>query len=122
MEFGQSREYSEEVAAKIDREVAEILARCYDKAKQILTQYLERLNQLTEALLRYETLNRAEFVALMETGEVPEGLDDDKPRTAAQAISDAKAELAAEEQAAAEPGITPVEETEKETETTVSQE
>jgi hypothetical protein len=58
----------------------------------------------------------------METGEEPEGLDDDKPRTAAQAISDAKAELAAEKQAAAEPGITPVEETEKETETTVSQE
>ena len=135
MEFGQSREYSEEVAAKIDREVAEMLARCYDKAKQILTQYLERLNQLTEALLRYETLNRAEFVALMETGEVPEGLDDDKPRTAAQAISDAKAELAAEERAAAESGTTPAEEqagaeagttpaeeTEKETETTVSQE
>ncbi|MBR3502983.1 MAG: ATP-dependent zinc metalloprotease FtsH [Clostridia bacterium] len=102
MEFGQSREYSEEVAAKIDREVAEMLATCYDKARQILTDNLERLNQLTEALLKYETLNRAEFVALMDTGEVPEGLDDDKPRTAAEVIQQAKTEQAAAESAPAE--------------------
>jgi cell division protease FtsH len=102
MEFGQSREYSEEVAAKIDREVADMLSKCYDKARQILTDQLERLNQLTEALLKYETLNRAEFVALMETGEVPEGLDDDKPRTAEEVIREAKAEQAETETASSE--------------------
>ena len=97
MEFGQSREYSEEVAAKIDREVASILAKCYEKAKQILTEKLERLGQLTEALLKYETLNRAEFVALMETGTVPEGLDDDKPRTAEEVIRESRAEQTTED-------------------------
>jgi cell division protease FtsH len=92
MEFGQSREYSEEVAARIDREVAQMLAKCYEKAKQILTDHKERLQQLTNALLKYETLNRAEFIALMETGEVPEGLDADKPRTAQEAIEQSRAE------------------------------
>ena len=57
---------------------------------------------MTEALLKYETLNRAEFVALMDTGEVPEGLDDDKPRTAAEVIQQAKTEQAAAEAAPAE--------------------
>ena len=120
MEFGQSREYSEEVAAKIDREVAEMLSTCYDKAKQILTDNLERLNQLTEALLKYETLNRAEFVALMDTGVVPEGLDDDKPRTAAEVIQQAKTEQAAEvfptDEAPTETAGVPVEDVPPETE------
>ena len=71
MEFGQSREYSEEIAAKIDREVAAILARCYDQAKAILREKKEQLDALVSALLKYETLNRAEFLAVMENGEVP---------------------------------------------------
>ena len=96
MEFGQSREYSEEVAAKIDREVASILAKCYEKAKQILTEKKERLEQLAEALLVHETLNRAEFLTLMETGTVLDGLGDDKPRTAAEVIRDSKEEKTGE--------------------------
>ena len=93
MEFGQSREYSEEVAAKIDREVATILANCYETAKRILTENKDKLEKLAEALLEQETLNRAEFVSLMETGEIAEGLDGDKPRTAAEAILAAQEEM-----------------------------
>ena len=110
MEFGQSREYSEEVAARIDREVAQMLAKCYEKAKAILTEKKERLQQLTDALLKYETLNRAEFLALMETGEVPEGLDDDKPRTAQEVIEQSRKDQEtqpgehAEEDAESKPG------------------
>ena len=96
MEFGQSREYSEEIAAKIDREVASILARCYEKAKKILTDHKEKLEALTKALLEQETLNRAEFVSLMETGIVPEGLNEDKPRTAEEIIREGREEQAAE--------------------------
>ena len=110
MEFGQSREYSEEVAARIDREVAQMLAKCYEKAKAILTEKKERLQQLTDALLKFETLNRAEFLALMETGEVPEGLDDDKPRTAQEVIEQSRKDQEtqpgehAEENAESKPG------------------
>ncbi|MBR5959794.1 MAG: ATP-dependent zinc metalloprotease FtsH [Clostridia bacterium] len=89
MEFGQSREYSEEVAAKIDREVAQMLKNCYETAKEIIRDKKERLDQLADALLKQETLNRAEFVALMESGEIPEGLGDDKPRTTDEVLKEA---------------------------------
>ena len=90
MEFGQSREYSEEIAAKIDREVAAILANCYEKAKQILKDHKDKLETLTQALLDQETLNRAEFVSLMETGTLPQGLGEDKPRTTAEILEQEK--------------------------------
>ena len=96
MEFGQSREYSEEIAAKIDREVASILARCYEKAKKILTDNLDKLELLTQALLEQETLNRAEFVSLMETGEMPKASKEDKPRTAEEIIRESKEAFEAE--------------------------
>lgn len=97
MEFGQSREYSEEIAAKIDREVASILENCYGKAKKILSDNKDKLELLTQALLDQETLNRAEFVSLMETGAIPEGLDDDKPRTAAEILQESRQETTPDE-------------------------
>ena len=89
MEFGQSREYSEEVAAKIDREVAQMLKNCYETAKEIIRDKKERLDQLADALLKQETLNRTEFVALMESGKIPDGLGDDKPRTTDEVLKEA---------------------------------
>ena len=102
MEFGQSREYSEETAAKIDREVAAILARLYDQAKAILREQKDKLDALVDALLEHETLNRAEFLSVMETGKVAEGLGDDKPRTTAEVLEEAKDVLEAEERERAE--------------------
>ncbi len=97
MEFGQSREYSEEIAAKIDREVADILGKCYERAKEILRDKADRLDALVDALLKYETLNRAEFLSVLEKGTVEEGLGNDKPRTTAEVLEEARDVLAAEE-------------------------
>ena len=80
MEFGQNREYSEQVAAEIDAEVRRMLAECYERAKQVLREHRDRMDQLVDTLLKQDTVSRAEFVALMETGSIPEGLDDDKPQ------------------------------------------
>lgn len=82
MEFGQRREYSEEVAARIDRAVRKLLDHCYDRAKEVLSERKDKLDLLVDELLKRNTLSRAEFVALMDTGIIPEGLDDDKPREA----------------------------------------
>ncbi len=88
MEFGQSREYSEEVAARIDREVSRMLERAYQQAKQILEEKRDRLDMLVQALLAQETLNRSEFVALMDEGIMPEGDGADKPRTVAEVLQE----------------------------------
>ncbi len=104
MEFGQSREYSEEIAAKIDREVSAMLSRSYETAKELIRENRDKLDRLVERLLKEDTVNRAEFVALMETGEVPEGLDSDKPRTTEQVLAEAKVskQVRKEAEAAAE--------------------
>ena len=83
MEFGQSREYSEQVAAEIDAEVHRLLEECYDRARTILRENRDKLELLVEYLLKMDTVNRAEFLSLMETGTIPEGLSGDKPRPAA---------------------------------------
>ena len=94
MEFGQSREYSEEIAAKIDREVSAILSRCYDNAKKIISEEKGRLDDLAKALLDQETLNRADFLKIMGTKDIPDDLDNDRPRTTEEILSEASAENA----------------------------
>ena len=83
MEFGQSRGYSEEVAARIDQEVRRLLDEGYAMALKAIDDHRERFDQLVAALLAHDTLSRVEFVGLMETGVVPVVEDDDKPRPAA---------------------------------------
>ena len=98
MEFGQSREYSEEIAARIDREVSAMLSKQYEIAKKIIREQRDKLDALVKALLELETLNRAEFLSIMESGEISEGLGQDKPRTTDQALrEEAAAAIPAEE-------------------------
>ena len=81
MEFGHSRGYSETVAATIDQEVRRLCDEGYTAAMKIIDDNRERFDQLVAALLERETISRKEFVALMETGEIPEGIEDeDKPQ------------------------------------------
>ena len=66
MEFGQVREYSEEYATKIDREVSDILARCYEQTISTLKENIDKLHGLAKLLIEKETLNRDEFVRFMD--------------------------------------------------------
>ena len=76
MEFGQSRDYSEEVAAQIDREVKRLLAECYAKAVKLLEDHRREMDNVVNALLAEDTLSRKEFVALMNGEKLPAGGDD----------------------------------------------
>ncbi len=119
MEFGQSRGYSEETAARIDAEVKKLCQQCYDMAVKALTENREKLDLLTEALLKHETLSRQEFVTLMETGVIPEITAANKPRSLHEILEESKAQEAAEapaEENAAEDGNKPDEEIVKEDE------
>ncbi len=60
-DYGRSREYSEEIAAKIDLEVHNIIKSAYDKAEQLIKDNLDVLARITEALLDRETLSGKEF-------------------------------------------------------------
>lgn len=72
MEFGQSREYSEQSAAAIDAEVKRIVDECYVRAQKILTDHSEQLTAVAEALLKLDTLSRTEFEAVMRGETLPD--------------------------------------------------
>ena len=65
-EISERRDYSEHYAHEIDNEVKEILQSSYDRAKEVLTQYRDRMEQLVGILMERETLNSDEFVQIME--------------------------------------------------------
>ena len=84
MEFGQTREYSEETAQVIDAEVKQLLDACYARARQLIEEQRETLLRLVDVLLREETVGRQEFVAIMEGREASQEMDLDRPRPAPQ--------------------------------------
>ena len=68
----EDRNYSEEVAKAIDEEVRSIMEACYEKARKLLEENRELMDQIVSVLLVRETIGREEFLALMR-GENPSG-------------------------------------------------
>ncbi|MHB8769721.1 MAG: ATP-dependent zinc metalloprotease FtsH [Syntrophales bacterium] len=60
-EFATHKDYSEETAQKIDKEVARIVMTCYDTAKKILSDRIDILNRIAQVLLEKEVLNAQEL-------------------------------------------------------------
>jgi len=68
------RNYSEQVASAIDKELATIIEDCYERAKQLLTEHTEKVRSVVSVLLERETLTGDEIRALMRGEELPEKL------------------------------------------------
>ncbi len=60
-EISEQRDYSEEVAEKIDREVQMLVNTAYQKAKSVLLEYRDKLDTVAQRLLEVETIGRDEF-------------------------------------------------------------
>jgi cell division protease FtsH len=60
-ELGEQRDYSEEVAEAIDAEVRSIVDRAYNQVRLMLSENLQKLHAVADALIDRETLNREEF-------------------------------------------------------------
>jgi len=60
-EISEQRDYSEAVAEKIDAEVQRLVNKAYNRAKEILQQYSDKLHAVAQRLLEVETLSREEF-------------------------------------------------------------
>lgn len=82
-DISEDRNYSEEIAFAIDKEVKAIIDSCYETAKEILTEHRNLLDKIAGVLLEREVLDAEEFAKLMsedtpeaeetpETPEVPE--------------------------------------------------
>jgi len=69
-EISQHRDYSEQTAQTIDREVRDIVERNYQRAKQIVNENVAALHRLTDALLEYETIDGEEVDKLIRGEKV----------------------------------------------------
>ena len=65
-DFGMKRDYSDEIAAEIDKEVKHIVDERYDIAKKLLSENRDMLEYIANNLLEKETLDDKEFNELME--------------------------------------------------------
>ncbi|NLG29189.1 MAG: cell division protein FtsH, partial [Chloroflexi bacterium] len=64
-EIAEQRDYSEEVAAQIDREIKGMIDGAYERALWVVTTYRDRLDAIANRLIEVETLERAEFEAIV---------------------------------------------------------
>ncbi|MBP1743383.1 MAG: ftsH2 [Firmicutes bacterium] len=65
-DFGRTKNYSEEVAYKIDEEVKSLIDTGYNHAQKLLTENMSKLHAVAEALLVKEKLEAAEFEQLFQ--------------------------------------------------------
>jgi cell division protease FtsH len=65
-DFGTDRDYGEEVATVIDREVKRIVDSQYDYARDLLTENRDVLDGITKILLEKETLDDKEFMDIAD--------------------------------------------------------
>jgi cell division protease FtsH len=63
-EISEQRDYSEAVAEEIDQEVRRLVGEAYDRAREILKQYREKLDAVAQKLLEVETISREEFESI----------------------------------------------------------
>ncbi len=63
-EIGEQRNYSEEIARQIDREVRQIVETAYKKAAHILYENRTKLEEVADRLLKEETLDAQSFHAI----------------------------------------------------------
>ena len=64
-EIAEQRDYSEAVAQEIDREVRRFIDEAYNRAKEILTTYRDKLTALAQRLIDEESLEEAELGAML---------------------------------------------------------
>jgi cell division protease FtsH len=65
-DFGHTRDFSEEIAADIDKEVKKIVDDCYEVARKLLSENRDMLEYIAKKLLEEETIDEKEFTVLMD--------------------------------------------------------
>lgn len=69
-DFNKIRNYSEDVAGKIDSEMRRIIDTAYHKTEKLLSENMEKLHSVAQALLEKETISGKEFEVLFEGGSI----------------------------------------------------
>jgi cell division protease FtsH len=66
-EITEQRDYSEDVAREIDKEVRKLVGEAYEQARSIVHQYRDKLDTVAQRLLEVESITREEFEEMFPT-------------------------------------------------------
>lgn len=69
-DYLKERNFSDQVALEIDKEVRRIIEECYAKAKQVISDNLPLLHTIAEYLLKVETLTKTDIDEIEATGHL----------------------------------------------------
>ena len=69
-DIARDKDYSEEVAAEIDKEVRTFLDNAYAATEKLLNENMDKLHVIAQALIERETLEKEEIADLMEHGRI----------------------------------------------------
>jgi cell division protease FtsH len=88
----QHKNVSDETAHIIDEEIRSIIDRNYKRAEQILKDNEDKLHAMSDALMKYETINESQINDIMEGKPVrePDGWDDQTPSGGTGSSSDSE--------------------------------
>src|SRR5689334_16016943 len=65
-EFSAEPDYSDEIAREIDDEIRRIVESAHQRAKDLLTEHKDALETISEVLVKRETIEKEEFLALLD--------------------------------------------------------
>lgn len=74
-DIAEDRNYSEEIAYAIDKEVRAIIDRAYEQAKDIILKYRDKLDMLANTLMEKEVLNREEIEEVLSFEDISKQKD-----------------------------------------------
>jgi len=83
----QHKNMSDDTQHAIDEEIRHFIDQNYERAEAILTEHMEKLHTMAEALMKYETIDHAQITAIMEgrnPGPPSDWTDDDQTPNAGQ--------------------------------------
>ena len=102
-DFSSNADYSQEVAARIDSEIHDIISASYNKAKELLNANIDKLHFIAEFLLKHEIMDGDQFRHAMDdenaTMESIEEIANEKKRKSEEANARRAAETESEKEA-----------------------
>jgi len=79
-DFSEGRNYSEEVAGTIDKEVADLIDEAAERAGKVIREHKEKVAKIAAKLMKDEVIDKDEFVELI--GPRPNDPKTEDPREA----------------------------------------
>jgi cell division protease FtsH len=83
-EMSAEPDYSEEVAREIDEEIRRVIEEAHDRARAVLTEHLQELHRLSAILIERETIDKDQFIRLLEGATEEEVFPEEEVATPAE--------------------------------------